>query len=152
MNCVPAPPGNEGGNYTHYISQRNPSTPGDAVPSAAAISRAGPGGRGSGRHFAAPPVDVSSRPPARDNTTTIRWTPTHNLFVKCEAWRPRIRRSWRDVGKGCEWKYPRAPSVRTLSPVVVSLLRETQARGSDAGAEHPAEGGGRGGRAGSLPG
>ena len=38
----------------------------------------------------------------------------HHLFVKCRAWEAQIEELWKDVGKACEWKHPRAPTVRLL--------------------------------------
>ena len=38
----------------------------------------------------------------------------HHLFIKCRAWEAQTRQLWRSVGKACEWKHPRAPTVRLL--------------------------------------
>ena len=38
----------------------------------------------------------------------------HHLFTECRVRRPQIARLWRDVGKVCGWKHPRAPSVKWL--------------------------------------
>ena len=40
--------------------------------------------------------------------------PHHNLFMECRACRPQIARLWRDIGKACGRKRPRAPSVKRL--------------------------------------
>ena len=34
---------------------------------------------------------------------------------------------WRSVEKACEWKHPQAPTVRLLTPVVLTFLRDTEA-------------------------
>ena len=35
----------------------------------------------------------------------------HHHFVNCAAWRPQIQELWKQVGKRCGWKHPRAPRV-----------------------------------------
>src|SRR5258708_39682996 len=53
---------------------------------------------------------------------------SYRLFFKCRRWAPERR----EVGKACEWKHPRAPSVRFLLqndkaiPAVLNFLRKTQ--------------------------
>ena len=48
------------------------------------------------------------------------------------AWAAQVKKLWRSVGKVCEWKHPRAPSVRLLfqderaTPAVLTFLRETK--------------------------
>ena len=37
-----------------------------------------------------------------------------HLFTECRAWCPQITRWWKDIGKACGWKHPRAPSVKWL--------------------------------------
>ena len=53
----------------------------------------------------------------------------HNLFVQCRAWAPQVQELWKIVGKGCGWKYPRAPAVRLLfqdERATPAVLRETR--------------------------
>ena len=56
----------------------------------------------------------------------------HHLFVNCEAWRPQIRELWKEVGKLCGWKHPRAPRMALLfnderaTKAVLSFLRKTR--------------------------
>ena len=38
----------------------------------------------------------------------------HHVFTECKAWTTQIRRLWKRIGKDCNWKHPRAPSVRWL--------------------------------------
>ena len=53
-------------------------------------------------------------------------------FVKCRAWATQIRELWRSVGGACEWKRPRAPSIRLLfqdkhaTPAALAFLRDTK--------------------------
>ena len=35
----------------------------------------------------------------------------HHLFTRYPAWRPQMKRLWKDVGEALGWKRPRAPSV-----------------------------------------
>ena len=59
----------------------------------------------------------------------------HRLFVKCRAWAAQIKELWRSIGKACEWKHPRAPTVRLLfqneraNPAVLTFLRDTMVGG-----------------------
>ena len=54
----------------------------------------------------------------------------HHLFVRFRARATQIKELWRSVGKVCEWKHPRAPSVRLLfqderaTPAVLTFIRE----------------------------
>ena len=56
----------------------------------------------------------------------------HHLFVNCAAWKPQIQELWKEVGKHCGWKYPRALQVALLfgdesaTKVVRSFLRKTR--------------------------
>ena len=56
----------------------------------------------------------------------------HHLFVNCEAWRPQIQELWKEVGKRCGWKHPRAPRMALLfkderaTKAVLSFLRKTR--------------------------
>ena len=56
----------------------------------------------------------------------------HHLFVNCEAWKPQIQELWKEVGKRCGWKHPRAPRVALLfnderaTKAVLSFLRKTR--------------------------
>ena len=55
----------------------------------------------------------------------------HHLFIECRAWKPQIRRLWKDIGKAQEWKYPRAPSGKWLwkeksTEAVLAFLRDTR--------------------------
>ena len=55
----------------------------------------------------------------------------HHLFTRCRAWPPQARRMWRDIGKVCGWRHPRAPSVRLLwdgraTEAVLDFLRDTR--------------------------
>ena len=56
----------------------------------------------------------------------------HHLFVNCTAWRPQIQELWKEVGKRCGWKHPRAPRVALLfkderaTKAVLSFLRKTR--------------------------
>ena len=56
----------------------------------------------------------------------------HHLLVKCRAWATPIEELWRSVGRDCEWKHPRAPTVRVLfqeeraTPAVLAFLRDTK--------------------------
>ena len=49
------------------------------------------------------------------------------------AWMPQIQELWKDVGKRCGWKHPRAPRMALLfnderaTKAVLSFLRETKA-------------------------
>ena len=38
----------------------------------------------------------------------------HHLFTGCQAQAPQARKMWNEIGKACEWKHLRAPSVRLL--------------------------------------
>lgn len=59
----------------------------------------------------------------------------HHLFFRCRRWASEGRKMWREVGKACEWKHPRAPSARTLfresraTPAVLGFLRQTRVGG-----------------------
>ena len=53
----------------------------------------------------------------------------HHLFTECRAWKPQIRRLWKDIGKAQEWKHPRAPSGKWLwkeksTEAVLAFLRD----------------------------
>ena len=37
-----------------------------------------------------------------------------HLFTECRALRPQITRLWKEIGKACGWKHPKAPSVKWL--------------------------------------
>ena len=58
----------------------------------------------------------------------------HHLFVNCWgwAWAFQIKELWRSVGKACEWKQPRATTVRLLfqderaTPTVLTFLKGTK--------------------------
>ena len=56
----------------------------------------------------------------------------HHLFVNCEAWKPQIQELWKEVGKRCGWKLPKAPRVALLfngeraTKVVLSFLCKTK--------------------------
>ena len=56
----------------------------------------------------------------------------HHLFAKCRAWAPQAKKLWKEIGKACEWKHPRAPAVRLLFqdrrtiPAVLCFLRDTE--------------------------
>lgn len=53
-------------------------------------------------------------------------------FLSGESWRSQSRNLWREVGKACGLKHPRAPLIGELSqeekatPAVLQFLRETQ--------------------------
>ena len=55
-----------------------------------------------------------------------------HLFVHCAAWRPQIQELWKEVGKRCGWKHPRAPRVALLfgderaTKAVLPFLRKTR--------------------------
>ena len=38
----------------------------------------------------------------------------HHLFTECRAWRPQIAKLWKDIGKACGWRDPRAPGQVAL--------------------------------------
>ena len=54
----------------------------------------------------------------------------HRLFTECRAWLPQIRRLWKDIGKACGWKHPRAPSVklRWKEKATEAVSRDTRVR------------------------
>ena len=89
----------------------------------------------------------------------------HHLFTECRAWPPQVRRLWKDIGKACRWKHPRAPSVKWLwkkkaTEAVLVFLRDTRVGCISTGREPPekkrgGEGGGhrgKGGQAKARPG
>ena len=54
----------------------------------------------------------------------------HHVFTECKTWTTQIRRLWKRVGKDCNWKHPRAPSVRRLwkedaTAAVLEFLEDT---------------------------
>ena len=55
----------------------------------------------------------------------------HHLFTRCRAWVPQARKVWKVIGKVCEWKHPRAFSVKWLwkeraTEAVLDFLRDTR--------------------------
>ena len=56
----------------------------------------------------------------------------HHLFVNCAAWGPQIQELWKDVGKRCGWRHPKAPRMALLfdddraTKAVLSFLRVTK--------------------------
>ena len=56
----------------------------------------------------------------------------HHLVTECRRWTPEIKTLWKEVGKACRWKHPRAPSVRLLfrdertTPAFLKFLRTTK--------------------------
>ena len=73
-------------------------------------------------------------------------------LAKCQAWQAQIKELWRSIGKACEWKHPRAPTVRLLfrdsqaALAVLTSLRDTNSGAS--GDRALARGGGGPGRQG----
>ena len=50
--------------------------------------------------------------------------------MEFRAWLPQIRKLWRDIGKACGWKHPRASSANRLwkekaTAAVLAFLRNT---------------------------
>ena len=71
----------------------------------------------------------------------------HHLFTRCRAWAPQAR-MWKEIGKACEWKHRRTPSVRFLwdgraTEAVLEFLRTTMVGCIGAERVPPKEGGGR---------
>ena len=57
--------------------------------------------------------------------------PRHHLFTRCRVWAPQARKVWKDIGKACGWKHPRAFSVKWLwkeraTEAVLGFLRDTR--------------------------
>lgn len=56
----------------------------------------------------------------------------YHLFVRCQRWRPEIKRLWKRVERDCEWDAPLAPSVRLLfgdvraTPALLKFLEDTR--------------------------
>ena len=55
----------------------------------------------------------------------------HHLFTRCQVWAPQRRRLRKEIGKACEWKRPRTPSVRLqwemkATGAVLEFLRTTR--------------------------
>ena len=79
----------------------------------------------------------------------------HHHFRSCRAWARQAREMWKDIGKACGWKHPRAPSVRLLwkekaTDAVLAFLRDTRVgcmvtlRPQEEGEDSEGEEGGRG--------
>ena len=55
-----------------------------------------------------------------------------HLVAKCPAWAGQARVMWKRIERLCEWKRPRAPSVRAMfqnqraTPAVLTFLRDTR--------------------------
>ena len=55
----------------------------------------------------------------------------HHLFTRCRVWAPQAKKMWKAIGKACEWKRPRTPSVGLLwdgraTEAVLEFLRTTR--------------------------
>ena len=59
----------------------------------------------------------------------------YHLFFQCRRWAPESKKMWRDIGKACGWRHPRAHAVRHLfeddraTPAVLTFIRTTRVGG-----------------------